>query len=112
VNSSIQHAQKTLGLKGNYDKKLASGVIHGVIENVDKIDKLVEKSATEWPLSQVARVDLVVLRMAIYELQLSDRKIPKKVAIDEAIELAKEFGSETSGSFINGVLGDIVNDGN
>ncbi len=80
----------------------------GVAENIKKIDKIIEKAAPEWPISQINIVDRNVLRIGIYELLYSDREeVPFKVAINEAIELAKMFGGESSGKFINGVLGTV-----
>ncbi|MDP2934822.1 MAG: transcription antitermination factor NusB [bacterium] len=80
----------------------------GVLEHRPKIDKIIEKSAPEWPLEQITIVDRNVLRMGIYELLFGDKKeVPPKVAINEAIELAKNYGGESSGRFVNGVLGTI-----
>ena len=85
-------------------KKLAKGVL----EYKEMIDKIIEKSAPEWPLAQITIVDRNVLRIGIYELLFGDKKeVPPKVAINEAIELAKSYGGESSGRFINGVLGTI-----
>ncbi len=78
-----------------------------VIKNLPKIDKLIEKAAPEWPLAKIAKVDLAILRLAVFEL-IIDKKQPFKVIIDEAVELAKEFGNERSSSFVNGVLGTIL----
>lgn len=78
-----------------------------VLENLEKIDKIITKSAPAWPIEQIAKVDLAILRLAIYEL-LFGKTAPFKVIIDEAVELAKEFGSETSPGFVNGVLGTVV----
>lgn len=77
-----------------------------IIANLDKIDKEIAVSAPEWPISRINKIDLSVLRLAIFEL-IIEKKEPPKVIIDEAVELAKEFGSENSASFINGVLGDV-----
>ncbi len=71
------------------------------------IDKAIGKSAPEFPIEKINRADLAILRLAVYEL-LIEKKQPPKVIIDEAIELAKEYGGDTSPSFINGVLGNIV----
>ncbi len=71
------------------------------------IDKAIEKSAPEFPIEKINRVDLAILRLAVYEL-LIEKKQPPKVIIDEAIELAKEYGGETSPTFVNGVLGNII----
>jgi len=83
-------------------------IVNGVIENLSKLNKIIEKSAPEWPLDQITVVDRNVLRIGLYELLLGNRKeVPPKVAINEAIELAKTFGGESSGKFINGVLGTV-----
>jgi len=71
----------------------------------EKIDELIKKSAPQWPVDKLNRVDLAILRLAVYELENEDT--PPKVVIDEAVELAKEFGGESSSSFVNGVLGTI-----
>ena len=76
-----------------------------IIKNLKKIDKKIEKAAPQWPVDKLNRIDLAVLRLAVYELNKGDN--PPKVIIDEAVELAKEYGSENSGPFINGVLGTI-----
>lgn len=75
--------------------------------NIDKIDKLISKAAPQFPIEKIAKSDLAILRLAIYELTI-DKKEPLKVIIDEAIELAKEFSGETSPAFVNGVLGTVV----
>jgi N utilization substance protein B len=69
----------------------------------DSIDQLITKCAPEWPLEQINRIDLAILRLALFELKSSTT--PHKVVIDEAVELAKEYGSESSSKFVNGVLG-------
>lgn len=74
----------------------------------NKIDKLIVKNAPAWPIEQIAPIDLAILRLAIYELLISRKKQPYKVVIDEAVEIAKQYGSAKSGSFINGVLGSII----
>ena len=80
----------------------------GVVKNIVQIDKIIEKAAPEWPIDQITIVDRNVLRIGLYELIYADKKeVPFKVAINEAIELAKAFGGESSGKFINGVLGTV-----
>ena len=86
------------------DHGFVSGKIKGVMDNIEKIDGLITKYATDWPLEQITIVDRNVLRIGAYEL-LFDKEIPPKVAINEAIEIAKAFGGESSGKFVNGVLG-------
>lgn len=86
-------------------------IIQGIIENFDVINKMIEKAAPEWPLGQVAIVDRNILRIGIYELLCADKnEVPHKVAINEAIEIAKNFGGQNSSKFINGVLGAIYTD--
>lgn len=83
-------------------------LIEGIIKHIGQIDKIIEKCAPEWPINQITIIDRNALRIGIYELLYSNRKeVPPKVAINEAIELAKTFGGESSGKFINGVLGTI-----
>ncbi|MBU1289871.1 transcription antitermination factor NusB [Patescibacteria group bacterium] len=83
-------------------------IINGVVKNIEKLDKIIEKSAPEWPIDQITIVDRNVLRIGLYELLFGNREeVPPKVAINEAIELAKSFGGESSGKFINGVLGTV-----
>lgn len=77
-----------------------------VIKQFPDIDLRIKKSAPAWPIDKINRIDLAILRFATYEL--THTETPSKVVIDEAIEIAKEFGGETSPSFINGVLGSIV----
>jgi len=88
------------------DKDFARELLNNVVKHLEKIDKLIIKFAPEWPLEQITLVDRNVLRIGIFELKFS-QTIPPKVAINEAIELAKTFGGDTSGKFINGVLGSI-----
>ena len=78
-----------------------------IFDNLEKIDKVIGECALEWPVEKIAKIDLAILRLAVGELAIV-RKEPRKVIIDEAVELAKEFGGETSSSFINGVLGTVV----
>ncbi len=83
-------------------------MVLGIINNQEALDNIIEKSAPERPLSQINSVDRNVLRLGIYELLFENSKdVPPKVAINEAVELAKNFGSDNSYSFINGVLGTI-----
>lgn len=78
----------------------------GVSQNIDKIDEIIKKTAPEWPLDQIAVIDKTILRLSIYELAFQ-KEIPPKVVINEAVELAKSYGSESSSKFINGVLGTL-----
>ena len=84
-------------------------LVNGVIDNEKEIDELIVKYAPQWPLDQITLVDRNILRLGIYELKYSPN-IPAKVAINEAIELAKTYGGQSSGRFVNGVLGAIYKD--
>ena len=83
-------------------------LVEGVVDNVQQIDSLVGELAPEWPVDQIAAIDRNILRIAMFEL-LSDVGTPPKVAINEAVELAKMFGSDSSPRFVNGVLGTLLN---
>jgi N utilization substance protein B len=80
-------------------------IVVKILRNKKRLDKKIEKSAPSWPIDKLNRIDLAILRLAVYELE--QKEAPPKVVIDEAVELAKEFGSDNSASFINGVLGTI-----
>ena len=80
-----------------------------VLEKKEALDKWIEKAAPEFPVDKINRIDLAILRLAVYEL-IIEKSQPPKVVIDEAVELAKEYGGETSPSFINGALGNIINE--
>src|SRR3990170_4717054 len=88
--------------------KFIRDLIGLVIKNKEVIDQIITKAAPEWPLEKISAVDRNVLRLGLAELLFGDRtQVPPKVAINEAIELAKNFGGENSGKFINGVLGTV-----
>lgn len=78
-----------------------------ILSHATFIDEKIKTAATEFPVEKINKIDLAILRLAVYEL-LIEKKQPPKVIIDEAVELAKEYGGETSSSFINGVLGNIL----
>lgn len=81
-------------------------VVRGTIQSKDQIDEVIQKFAPAWPVDQIPVVDRNILRLAIFEILL-DNRVPMKVAINEAVELAKTFGSDSSPRFINGVLGSV-----
>jgi N utilization substance protein B len=84
----------------------ANELVIGVCDHLAEIDAHIQSAAREWPLNQMARIDKNILRLAIYEI-LFNNTVPAKAAINEAVELAKQFGSNTSSRFVNGVLGTI-----
>lgn len=88
------------------DTDFVHDLVDGTIKNQQKIDDLIKPAAPDWPVDQIAKIDRAILRMSIYELCIR-RDVPPKVAINEAVELAKAFGGENSSKFINGVLGTI-----
>jgi len=90
------------------DMPFMEKLLLGVISKKDELDLVIEKAAPEWPIDRIAPVDRNILRLGLYELLFADRKeVPAKVAINEAIELAKQFGSDNSSRFVNGVLGAV-----
>ncbi len=91
------------------DKGFVAELVENVIAKISGIDAIITKYAPEWPIEQITNVDRNILRIGVYELKFSEA-IPSKVAINEAIELAKTFGGESSGRFVNGVLGAIYKD--
>lgn len=91
------------------DVPFVENTVNGIVLNLENIDTLIAKYAPQWPIEQITPVDRNVLRIGVYELKLA-KEIPARVAINEAIELAKTFGGESSGKFVNGVLGAIFRD--
>lgn len=90
------------------EPEFAWKIVKGVVDNMDKIDKIIEKAAPEWPLKRIPIIDRNALRIGLYELIFANRdEVPHKVAINEAVEMAKNYGGPNSGKFINGVLGTV-----
>lgn len=89
------------------DKDFVRKLVDGVIADKTQLDATLQPVAPDWPISQIAGVDRTILRMAVYELQNFADIVPPKVVINEAVELAKSFGSENSSKFVNGVLGTV-----
>jgi len=93
---------------GLEDTSLVWQIITGVVKHLFSINKIIEKAAPEWPIDQITIVDRNILRIGLYELLYAVKaEVPPNVAINEAIELAKSFGGESSGKFVNGVLGTV-----
>ena len=90
------------------NKEFVQTLVKGVVKRQTAIDKIIEKAAPEWPLEQITMVDRNVLRLGLFELLYGNKEeVPPKVAINEAIELAKKFSGQPSGKFVNGVLGTV-----
>lgn len=108
-----RHRRRQLAVEALFAQSFPSGKVSPrdattikVIAKVAQIDTLIEEAAPEFPVQRINKIDLAILRLAVFELVFA-KKEPPKVIIDEAVELGKEFGGETSPSFINGVLGNI-----
>ena len=89
------------------DKKFYMELVKGTISNIDRINQLIKDNLKSWKINRIAKIDLAILQLAIFEILYRD-DVPNSVAINEAVELGKEFGTNDSGGFINGVLGKIV----
>ncbi len=92
------------------DKDFIRKLVKGILQHISYLDKIITIAAPQWPLDQINIVERNILRLALYELLYANQKeVPPKVAINEAIELAKSFGGESSGKFVNGILGTVFN---
>ncbi len=91
------------------DKEYINKTVNGTIDNINEIDKIISSSVKGWSIERMAKVDLAILRLAVYELKFSD-STPQKVVINEAVELAKKYSSDKAPAFINGVLGKVARD--
>lgn len=107
LSQIIEHNIKEFA-PGVEEQKFIFDLVNNTVGKIAEIDRIIEKAAPQWPVGQIAMVDRAVLRLGIYELLFGNRdEVPPKVAINEAIELAKTFGGDASGKFVNGVLGTI-----
>lgn len=107
IKSIFKRNIETIG-SGLEDIEYPKKLLEGILEHWDQINQLIIEGAPEWPLNKINIIDRNVLRIGIYELLFADKKeVPSKVAINEAVELAKVFGGDSSKRFVNGVLGTI-----
>ncbi|MFH1610486.1 MAG: transcription antitermination factor NusB [Patescibacteria group bacterium] len=106
LQTVLEHSIREQGV-GLQDTSFIEALVKGVTKNLNDIDEIITKYAPDWPIEKMTVVDRNVLRLGIYELKFTENKIPPKVVINEAIEMAKTFGGDSSGKFINGVLGAI-----
>lgn len=107
LDSIVERNIKDFG-PGLEDLNFVKELANGVVKHLNDIDKIIEKAAPEWPIAQIPIIDRNVLRIGLYELLYANKdEVPPKVAINEAIELAKNFSGQISGKFINGVLGTV-----
>jgi len=100
LERNLERYKETVG-----DQEFVEKLVEGVVKQMPSLDETIQPIAPEWPIAQIARIDRMILRMAIFELQELQELVPPKVAINEAVELAKAFGSDNSSKFVNGVLG-------
>lgn len=108
LSKEILNRNATEFAPGVGDEKFMNNLLDGIFQKQKELDLIITKAAPDWPIEKISLVDRNVLRIGLFELLFSDRKeVPAKVAINEAIELAKSFGGETSGKFVNGVLGAV-----
>ncbi|MDD2656595.1 MAG: transcription antitermination factor NusB [Patescibacteria group bacterium] len=110
IPAIIDQNMAEFGMGLEESKDFIEETINDIIEKQPDIDGLIEKFAPHWPLDQMNLVDKNILRLGVYELEYNNKEIPPKVAINEAIELAKTYGGENSGKFINGILGAMYKD--
>ena len=101
---SLSFNKKILGAEKNRPR----GEIGQISQSIPQIDKFISSSAPQFPIDKISKIDVAILRLAVYELSIEKRQ-PPKVIIDEAIEIAKQFGGDSSPGFVNGVLGTIYN---
>jgi N utilization substance protein B len=102
----LHYQASEAGVTGDVES-FAAELVHGVIDNREKLDALLTGASANWKLDQMAKVDRIILRIAIYEIAIH-RKVPPKAAINESIELAKTFSGDDSSRFVNGILGKVA----
>ncbi|PIT88658.1 MAG: transcription antitermination factor NusB [Candidatus Magasanikbacteria bacterium CG10_big_fil_rev_8_21_14_0_10_36_32] len=105
LSGIMEHNLNEFG-DGLQEKDFTIKLVNGVIDNSEKIDAIISEYAPDWPIEQITNVDRNILRLGLYELIFA-KEVPPKVAINEAIELAKSYGGHSSGKFVNGVLGSV-----
>lgn len=106
ISEIINHVVEAQEEPPEVDITLVQSLVQGAIDHLDDLDARITAAAPEWPRDQIAKIDIGILRIAGYELLFTNT--PEKVVIDEAVELAKEYGGDTSSRFINGVLGTLA----
>lgn len=107
----IKAVKEIFSLEFSEHQKYESDITSQVISELPEIDQYITQAAPSWPIDKINKLDLAVLRLAVFEL-LIDKKNPPKVVVNEAVEIAKEFGSDASPGFINGALGKLITDNN
>ncbi|MBO4305936.1 MAG: transcription antitermination factor NusB [Clostridia bacterium] len=108
--ATVSEISGTEGEPETEDIDFANGIVDGIAENAEKIDEIISSVSNGWAISRMPKVDVSILRVAIYELMF-DKRAPQKVIINEAVRIATKYGGDDSPRFINGVLGKVVNHG-
>lgn len=90
------------------DTEFIRKIVEGIDKNASYLDSLLQPIAPDWPIDQIARIDRIIMHIGAYELLFQQKSVPAKVAINEAVELAKSFGGDSSSKFVNGVLGTLI----
>lgn len=103
-NQDVQYDKLALSEK---DSKEANAKCQDILDNISEIDKAIEKALDNWSINRIGKVELAILRVAVYEIQYD--KLEPAIAINEAVEIAKEYGGDKSGAFVNGILAKIAN---
>lgn len=106
-NEPMSESQVEIEPLGEDVRSYAMALVNGAIEHESDLDEIIARSAPNWPVDQMSHIDKNILRLAIFEI-LFDNRVPLKAAINEAVELGKRFGSDSSSRFINGVLGTVA----
>lgn len=107
VKRNVEHYEDQIG-----DKEYVLNLAQNVAKQANQLDARIQPIAPEWPIKQISAIDRAILRMSVYELENLGDEVPPKVVINEAVELAKSFGSDNSSKFVNGVLGTIYREMN
>lgn len=104
----IEHTIKEFGPDISDNEQYIHDTVNGIVDNIKDIDSIISQYASNWPIDQITLVDRNILRIGVFELKFN-KDIPAKVAINEAIEIAKTYGGPSSGKFVNGILGSLYN---
>ncbi|HAT03663.1 MAG TPA: transcription antitermination factor NusB [Candidatus Magasanikbacteria bacterium] len=112
IPAIIEQTMQEFGAGLEETKEFVEKTVDGVITHQQEIDDFITRHAPHWPLGQMTIIDRNILRLGVYELEFNTEEIPPKVAINEAIELAKTYGGPSSGKFVNGILGAMYKEEN
>lgn len=107
IEEQIQLSMEELGEEKEKDLNYIREKIHSIVEHIDEIDNLINENTEKWKTTRIAKAELTILRLAVYEMKYED-DIPVSVAINEAVELAKVYGADNGAGFVNGVLAKLV----